>query len=204
MPARIFAAVMASEEGVLTSAELVETLRVSPAAVSGAIRYLTQVNLVSREREPGSRRERYRFNDDQWYISFTRRNEILLRWESTLRTGVEAVGPGTPAARRLDETLVFLEFLRKEISQIMERWHARNAERPAGPAMGAPAPGEPAGAAAGTAPAPTPRADAGTGPAARPRTAPEAGAAPDTSTGPRTGGAPDGVTRGRREGPAEG
>ncbi|MFI1954898.1 MULTISPECIES: GbsR/MarR family transcriptional regulator [Streptomyces] len=122
MPARVFAALMASEKGQLTAAELGEQLQVSPAAISGAIRYLTQVSLISREREPGSRRERYRLHDDQWYLSFSRRNEILLRWESTLRTGVEAVGTESAAGRRLEETLDFFSFLRRETASMLDRW----------------------------------------------------------------------------------
>ena len=55
MPARVFVALLASDAGVLTSVELGEQLRISPAAVSGAVRYLSQVRMVSREREPGSR-----------------------------------------------------------------------------------------------------------------------------------------------------
>jgi len=122
MPARVFAALIASEEGVLTSAELGERLQVSPAAVSGAMRYLTQVGLVGREREPGSRRERYRVHSDQWYESFSRRDQVLTRWENTLRTGVEVFGPETPTGRRLDETLAFFEFLQQELMGMMERW----------------------------------------------------------------------------------
>lgn len=122
MPARVFAALMASEKGQLTAAELGEQLQVSPAAVSGAIRYLTQVSLISREREPGSRRERYRLHDDQWYLSFSRRNEVLLRWENTLRTGVEAVGTESAAGRRLEETLDFFAFLRREMTSMLDRW----------------------------------------------------------------------------------
>ncbi|WP_051723305.1 MarR family transcriptional regulator [Streptomyces albus] len=122
MPARVFAALMASEHGHLTAAELGEQLQVSPAAVSGAIRYLSQVQLISREREPGSRRERYRLHDDQWYLSFSRRNEVLLRWENTLRTGVVALGPGSAAGQRLEETLDFFEFLRREMAAMLDRW----------------------------------------------------------------------------------
>ena len=33
---------------------------------SGAVRYLMQVNLVSRERELGPRRDYYRVRDDSW------------------------------------------------------------------------------------------------------------------------------------------
>src|SRR6478735_10387266 len=85
MPARVFAALLASDSGSLTSAELGEGLRVSPAAVSGAVRYLSQQHMVSREREPGSRRERYRVHGDQWYEALTNREAVIKRWEGALR-----------------------------------------------------------------------------------------------------------------------
>ncbi|MFE6282540.1 GbsR/MarR family transcriptional regulator [Streptomyces sp. NPDC057877] len=124
MPARVFTALLASDTGVLTSAELGEQLQVSPAAVSGAVRYLAQVHLVSREREPGSRRERYRVHSDQWYESLTNRNAIIKRWEDAIRDGVTSLGPDTPAGRRLAETLAFFEFIESEVEGMMERWRA--------------------------------------------------------------------------------
>lgn len=122
MPARVFACLLASDSGVLTSAELGERLQISPAAVSGAIRYLAQVDMVSREREPGSRRDRYRVHSDQWYEALARRENVLTRWEGTLRDGVESLGATTPAGRRLNETVVFFEFLQKELPVLLERW----------------------------------------------------------------------------------
>ena len=74
MPARVFAALLASDAGALTSAELGEQLRISPAAVSGAVRYLAQRTWSRREREPGSRRDRYRVHSDQWYEALTNRD----------------------------------------------------------------------------------------------------------------------------------
>ncbi|MEU6810394.1 helix-turn-helix domain-containing protein [Streptomyces sp. NPDC046831] len=122
MPARVFAALLSSDSGSLTSAELGEQLRVSPAAVSGAVRYLAQQHMVSREREPGSRRERYRVHSNQWYEALTNRDAVLKRWEHALREGVDRLGPGTPAGRRLAETLAFFEFVDGEIAAMMERW----------------------------------------------------------------------------------
>ncbi|MER7490211.1 MarR family transcriptional regulator [Streptomyces sp. NPDC126497] len=129
MPARVFAALLASDTGVLTSAELGEQLRVSPAAVSGAVRYLSQVRMVSREREPGSRRERYRVHGDQWYEALTNRETVLRRWEDALREGVGSLGADTPAGRRLTETLAFFEFVEKEVEAMMERWRTHREER---------------------------------------------------------------------------
>ncbi|MFK4145664.1 GbsR/MarR family transcriptional regulator [Streptomyces sp. NPDC004065] len=128
MPARVFAALLASDSGTLTSAELGEQLRISPAAVSGAVRYLAQVHMVSREREPGSRRERYRVHGDQWYEALTSREAVIKRWEHALREGVQSLGEATPAGRRLAETLAFFEFVDTEIAAMMDRWRARRDE----------------------------------------------------------------------------
>ncbi|WSQ10745.1 MarR family transcriptional regulator [Streptomyces sp. NBC_01231] len=124
MAARVFAALLASDEGVMTSAELGDQLKISPAAVSGAVRYLAQTHMVSREREPGSRRERYRVHGDQWYEALTNREAVLKRWEGALREGVTSLGAQTPAGRRMAETLAFFEFLDGEVSAMMERWRA--------------------------------------------------------------------------------
>ncbi|GAA0658386.1 MarR family transcriptional regulator [Streptomyces thermocarboxydovorans] len=129
MPARVFAALLASDTGALTSAELGEQLKISPAAVSGAVRYLAQVHMISREREPGSRRERYRVHGDQWYEALTNREAIIRRWEDALREGVTSLGPATPAGRRLAETLAFFEFVEKEVADMMERWRVHREQR---------------------------------------------------------------------------
>ncbi|MFD9006514.1 GbsR/MarR family transcriptional regulator [Streptomyces sp. NPDC059582] len=122
MPARVFAALLAADDGAMTSAELGEQLRISPAAVSGAVRYLAQQHMVSREREPGSRRERYRVHSNQWYEALTNREAVLKRWEGALREGVASLGEQTPAGRRMAETLAFFEFVDDEIAAMMERW----------------------------------------------------------------------------------
>ncbi|MFH9711418.1 GbsR/MarR family transcriptional regulator [Streptomyces luteogriseus] len=135
MPARVFAALLSSDAGSMTSAELGEQLRISPAAVSGAVRYLAQTHMVSREREPGSRRERYRVHGDQWYEALTNRDTVLKRWEGALREGVTNLGADTPAGRRLAETLAFFEFLEGGLAELMERWRVHRDEMfgPEGP-----------------------------------------------------------------------
>ncbi|MFJ6378914.1 GbsR/MarR family transcriptional regulator [Kitasatospora sp. NPDC092039] len=127
MPSRIFSCLMAEESGVLTSAELSERLRISPAAVSGAMRYLTQVGLVAKEREPGSRRDRYRVLNDVWFESLTRRDEIMLRWIRVLRDGEATVGAGTVAGERLAESADFFEFMIDELHGMLGRWREHRA-----------------------------------------------------------------------------
>ncbi|GAA2263832.1 MarR family transcriptional regulator [Streptomyces amakusaensis] len=122
MPARIFAALLASDSGAMNSAELGEQLKVSPAAVSGAVRYLAHVGMVSREREPGSRRERYRVHSNQWYEALAHRDQIIKKWEDTMREGVASLGPDSAGGRRLAETLEFFEFLQRELPLLLDRW----------------------------------------------------------------------------------
>lgn len=122
MPARVFAALLASDSGRLTAAELADRLGVSPAAISGAVRYLIQARLIVREREPGARRDHYRLYVDTWYDSMLRREEMLVRWEHDIAEGVRAVGADTPAGLRLDETRRFFLFLDEEVPKLLERW----------------------------------------------------------------------------------
>ena len=125
MPARVFAALLTIDSGRLTASELAELLQISPAAVSGAVRYLTQVSLISREREPGSRRDVYRLHDDEWYEAIVRREPLLQRWERAVLEGVDAVGADTPAGRRLRDTAGFFEFLQAEMPAMLERWRVQ-------------------------------------------------------------------------------
>lgn len=129
MAARVFACLLTSEEGALSSAELSERLRCSPAAVSGAVRYLSQVHMVSRERAPGSRREIYRLHQDIWYSTFTNRDQFLSRWTVTLRKGADALGRDTAAGRRVLETSDFFEFLKQDMSEMLERWRKHRQEQ---------------------------------------------------------------------------
>ena len=127
MPARVFVALLATDEGRLTAAQLAELLRVSAGAISGAVRYLVQVGLISREREPGSRRDHYRVHDDAWYEALLRREQLIARWESSAREGIAALGATTPAGRRLRETLAFYEFIHEEMPALLARWRERRA-----------------------------------------------------------------------------
>jgi DNA-binding transcriptional regulator GbsR (MarR family) len=131
MPARVFAAVLVAEDGRRTAAEFAGQLGVSPAAISGAVRYLTQLRLVSREREPGERVDHYRVSSETWYEAITRRDELVARWLQDLAEGVKAVGPDTAAGARLEETRAFFEFLLQEVPRLLERWRARRLPDPA-------------------------------------------------------------------------
>ena len=124
MPARVFVALLVSDAGRLTAAELADLLQISPAAVSGAVRYLTGLGLVHKERVPGSRREYYRMPGDIWYQVMLLRNQVLIRWATLLKEGMDLVGADTPAGLRMAGHASFFEFLAAEMPAVMARWDA--------------------------------------------------------------------------------
>jgi len=122
MPALVFCALLSSDAGGLTSAELTESLGVSSAAVSHAVRYLADLNLVDRERQPGSRRELYRVRNDIWRASIERGLRSLARTEDALRESRDVLGEETPAGRRVAGALAFYEFYRQQVSGLVDGW----------------------------------------------------------------------------------
>ncbi len=125
MAARVFAAVLSSEGAKMTAGDLSELLRASPAAISGAVRYLEQVDMITRYREPGSRRDVFALEDDVWYEAFAHKDEIMSQWMRTAAQGVELFGADTEVGRRLDEAREFDQFIIEEMPLLIERWRVR-------------------------------------------------------------------------------
>ena len=129
LPSRVFAALLADEDGRMTAAELGEALSVSPASVSGAVRSLQQVGMIHREREPGTRRDVYVVADDAWHDVMLSTPRIYEPLTAALREGVEEVGGrGSGAGERLALSVDFLEFVTEEMQQLSARWDERRAQ----------------------------------------------------------------------------
>jgi MarR family len=132
MPARVLAYALADDADRYTATELAEGLRVSPAAISGAVRYLVQIGFLTREREPGLRSDLYVLHDaDLWSRFFSVQLAVLDQYEGVVREGVEALGLVRPGGRRLAETLDFFTFLREELALSLARWPEERGRRAA-------------------------------------------------------------------------
>ncbi|MDA3643363.1 MarR family transcriptional regulator [Saccharopolyspora indica] len=101
MAARVLACLVTTDSGALTSAELVQRLRVSPASVSKAIGYLEGLEVIRRERDARARRERYCIDDDVWHRTWLVSTRKQASWAETAARGAEVFGTGTPAGARL-------------------------------------------------------------------------------------------------------
>ncbi|MEU4471413.1 helix-turn-helix domain-containing protein [Micromonospora sp. NPDC023888] len=127
MAARVLFTVMSADDP-LTAAEIGDRLGVSAAAVSGAVRYLTQFGMLIREPVPRSRRDRYRMPDDPWYEATITKTGIYKTFIDVAEGGVIALnGPETPAGERVAEMRDFFIFVQEEIDSLGERWRARRA-----------------------------------------------------------------------------
>lgn len=126
MAARVFAFVLADDADRYTATELAEGLRVSPAAISGAVRMLVGMGLLGKEREPGTRSDTYRvYDDDVWGAIARQRLPILDRWAEGLQEGLDILDSSGRGWQRLRETQLYFEWVRDEFDELMQRWAER-------------------------------------------------------------------------------
>jgi DNA-binding transcriptional regulator GbsR (MarR family) len=92
------------------------------------MRFLIQISMARRERQPGSRRDVYRVQDDGWYEALVRRDQQMSRWVDDLEAGIAALGEGTPAGQRMSELVAFIEYLEEEMPELLARWRKRRTE----------------------------------------------------------------------------
>jgi DNA-binding transcriptional regulator GbsR (MarR family) len=142
MPARVFAYILAEDRDRYTAAELADGLRVSPAAISGAVRYLTQTGLVVKERRPSGRGDLYRIVDgDVWGTIMRARLAQMDHYVASLQQAALLLAPGSPGRMRVEETGDYFAFAREGIADLGERWQEYRAERLSRPSRsGQPAP----------------------------------------------------------------
>lgn len=128
VPSLVFSALLVDEDGRMTSAELAEALHVSPAAISGAVRYLEQITMLRRERVRGSRRDVYVVEEQTWHTALMRRDQVYAPMIAALAEGLGTVERGTPAYQRMLVTREFLAFVNEEMQELAAKWERRRRE----------------------------------------------------------------------------
>ncbi|BCT75195.1 transcriptional regulator [Sinomonas cyclohexanicum] len=122
IPARALMALVVSEDGALTAAELSEVLGVSAAAVSGAVRYLQTVGFVHRVAQPGSRRDRYALPEDLWYVATLRQNPIYHQLGALSMALAEDLPTGSAARARAEDMAHFYRFIAERMPKLLDEW----------------------------------------------------------------------------------
>ncbi|WP_280365956.1 GbsR/MarR family transcriptional regulator [Nocardia wallacei] len=122
MQARVMTCLHLTDSGSLTAAELARRLDVSPASISTAVRALEQRDLIRRERD--SRRDRYYIDGDTWYRTTLNLARAARTRVEVARRGAELLGVTTPAGARLDEIGRYLDYLGRQMVQVVESWRS--------------------------------------------------------------------------------
>ena len=120
MTARLLVCLYTTDAGSLTASELAQRLQVSPASVSKAVTFLESQGLIRRESDEG-RRERYVVDDDVMYQSTVASARATAHLGETARQGVGVLGPGTPAAVRLENIARFVDFISETITRAADQ-----------------------------------------------------------------------------------
>lgn len=127
MPARALMALVVSEDGALTAAELADVLGASPAAVSGAVRYLQTVGFAHRVSQPGSRRDRYALPEDLWYVATLRQNPVYDRLGSLSANLADELPAGSAARARAEDMARFYRFIAQRMPGLLDEWEQERA-----------------------------------------------------------------------------
>jgi DNA-binding transcriptional regulator GbsR (MarR family) len=128
VPSLVFSQLLVDEDGRMTSAELAKALHLSPASISGAVRYLEQIGMMRRERERGTRRDVYVVEEEAWHTALMRRDQVYAPMIAALTAGLEAVPAGTPAHQRMLVTREFMAFVNEELQALADKWEQRRAD----------------------------------------------------------------------------
>lgn len=130
MPARVMMALIAAPADGYTAADLADRLGVSPAAVSGAVRYLQTLHVVRRVSRADQRRDHYLIVEDTWYGMMASNGPIYDR----LATQIDAIGSEhteDPLARaRAAEMAEFFRFMARRMPELVDEWETYRAAHP--------------------------------------------------------------------------
>jgi DNA-binding transcriptional regulator GbsR (MarR family) len=125
MPARVIMALTVSPEGALTSAELSARLDASPAAISGAVRYLQTLGFLRASTVPGTRKHVYALPPIPWYAATLTQDRYGHIVEVLDTASAEL--PEGGARDRILEMAEFFRFLQAEMPRLWARWKGSDA-----------------------------------------------------------------------------
>lgn len=120
IPAQILLRLMVEPAGSMTAAGLGASLELSPAAVSGGIRYLGVLGFIRTDVLPGTRRHVYSLPIVPWYAS-TLIQDRYGPLRALIEAGLGELEPGA-ARDRLTELADFFRFLQAEMPRLWDRW----------------------------------------------------------------------------------
>lgn len=129
MPSRVFAALLCADSSDLTARELADTLKVSPAAISGAVNFLARIRLIRRRREAGERVDRFSIGPDMWLGPVSMEIEGYAAMVEVLDKALSEGAVSGIAVERVNETRSFFSFMVEALPRLYYEWQASHTSR---------------------------------------------------------------------------
>jgi DNA-binding transcriptional regulator GbsR (MarR family) len=124
MAARVMLALVGSPDAGYSAADLADRLGVSPAAVSGAVRYLQSLHIIHRLSRPGDRVARYDLMDDGWRSMVVANSPMYARLGDAIDAIANENETAPASVSRARDMAGFLRFLADRMPQLVAEWEA--------------------------------------------------------------------------------
>lgn len=124
MAARVMMMLMTEESGSATAEEIGERLGASPAAISGAVRYLQTLSIIRRLTVPGTRRHRYELPDHPWYATSSSQTPLYTHLIALAEKGAAAMPDHSRVRDRATEMADYFRFMKERLPALLEEWQA--------------------------------------------------------------------------------
>jgi DNA-binding transcriptional regulator GbsR (MarR family) len=128
MPARVMMALVGSPDAGYSAAELADRLGVSPAAVSGAVRYLQSLRMIQRLSRPGDRIARYDLMDDGWHSIVTANAPMYTKLAEAMEAIAADNADAPLSVARALRVADFMRFLAERMPQLVVEWEQSQRE----------------------------------------------------------------------------
>lgn len=125
--ARVYAALMMAPGEGLSTSELMDEVHTSKASITGAMQFLTNIELVERYTVRGSRESHYRMLKGRWGPLMAKKLLGIAHVRQTAEDAL-ALTESVAARERLQEMHDVYSFYEAEINGIIERWNAHEKE----------------------------------------------------------------------------
>jgi DNA-binding transcriptional regulator GbsR (MarR family) len=122
MAGRVWGLLMVADETALSSQDLAERLHASAGSISTATRFLVQNGLAKRIRQPGERREYFRFDAHSAESIFQQRIDQVAGMHRTFEAATPRFEDRPLAYERLRDLHDFYEWMEVELRDLMAQW----------------------------------------------------------------------------------
>lgn len=130
MAGRVWGLLLVADDDPMSAQDLSDRLHASAGSISAATRFLLQARLIERVRQPGERREYFRFVATAPEALFQQRIDGVARMHRTVESAIPRFADREGARDRLDQLHDFYDWLEGGLRDLMGQWKSNRPGNP--------------------------------------------------------------------------